>query len=68
MRYLSVFISKQPTKPIVVVDLNKLNVSQLSMPSTTVTFMAGMHMSVTNKNIFTAKFDRRSRYRGDKAL
>ena len=23
MRYLSVFISKQPTKPIAVVDLNK---------------------------------------------
>jgi aldehyde:ferredoxin oxidoreductase len=60
MRYLSVFISKQPTKPIVVVDLNKPERISVIDAIYYCDFHGG-HAYISNyKNIFTAKFDRRA--------
>ena len=60
MRYLSVFIPLQPTKPIVVVDLNKPERVSVIDAIYYTDFHDG-HAFVSNyKNIFTAKFDRRA--------
>jgi hypothetical protein len=60
MRYLSVFISKQPTKPIVVVDLNKPERVSVIDAIYYCDFHGG-HAYLSNyKNICTAKFDRRA--------
>ncbi len=60
MRYLSVFISQQPTKPIVVVDLNKPERVSVIDAIYYCDFHGG-HAFISNyKNVFTAKFDRRA--------
>ena len=60
MRYLSVFIPQQPTKPIVVVDLNKPERVSVIDAIYYCDFHNG-HAFISNyKNIFTAKFDRRA--------
>ena len=60
MRYLSVFTSKQPTKPIAVVDLNKPERVSVIDAIYYCDFHGG-HGYISNyKNIFTAKFDRRA--------
>jgi len=60
MRYLSVFIPQQPTKPIVVVDLNKPERVSVIDAIFYTDFHDG-HAYISNyKNIFTAKFDRRA--------
>ena len=60
MRYLSVFISKQPTKPIAVVDLNKPERVSVIDAIYYCDFHGG-HAYLSNyRNIFTAKFDRRT--------
>ena len=60
MRYLSVFIPLQPTKPIAVVDLNKPERVSVIDAIYYTDFHNG-HAYISNyKNIFTAKFDRRS--------
>ena len=60
MRYLSVFIPMQPTKPIAVVDLNKPDRVSVIDAIYYTDFHSG-HAYVSNyKNIFTAKFDRRA--------
>ena len=60
MRYLSVFIPLQPTKPIAVVDLNKPDRISVIDAIYYTDFHFG-HAYVSNyKNIFTAKFDRRA--------
>jgi hypothetical protein len=60
MRYLSVFIPKQPTKPIVVVDLNKPDRVSI-IDAIYYTDFHGGHAFISNyKNVFTAKFDRRA--------
>ena len=60
MRYLSVFISKQPTKPIAVVDLTKPERVSVIDAIYYCDFHGG-HAYISNyKNIFTAKFDRRA--------
>ena len=60
MRYLSVFIPQQPTKPIVVVDLNKPEHFFVIDAIYYCDFHNG-HAFISNyKNIFTAKFDRRA--------
>ena len=60
MRYLSVFIPQQPTKPIVVVDLTKPDRSAVIDAIYYCDFHGG-HAFISNyKNVFTAKFDRRA--------
>ena len=60
MRYLSVFISKQPTKPIAVVDLNKPDRITV-IDAIYYCDCHGGHAYKSNyKNIFTAAFDRRA--------
>ena len=60
MRYLSVFISKQPNKPIAVVDLNKPDRVSVIDAIYYCDFHGG-HAYISNyKNIFTAKCDRRA--------
>ena len=60
MRYLSVFIPQQPTKPIVVVDLNKPERVSVIDAIFYTDFHDG-HAYISNyKNVFTAKFDRRA--------
>ena len=60
MRYLSVFIPLQPTKPIAVVDLNKPDRISVIDAIYYTDFHCG-HAYVSNyKNILTAKFDRRA--------
>ena len=60
MRYLSVFIPQQPTKPIVVVDLNKPERVSVIDAIFYTDFHDG-HAYLSNyKNIFAAKFDRRA--------
>jgi len=60
MRYLSVFIQQQPTKPIVVVDLNKPERFSVIDAIYYCDFHGG-HAYISNyKNIFTAKFGRRA--------
>ena len=60
MRYLSVFIQQQPTKPIVVVDLNKPDRVSVIDAIYYTDFHNG-HAFISNyKNVFTAKFDRRA--------
>ena len=60
MRYLSVFIPMQPTKPIAVVDLNKPERVSVIDAIYYTDFHCG-HAYVSNyKNILTAKFDRRA--------
>ena len=60
MRYLSVFIPQQPTKPIVVVDLNKPERVSVIDAIYHTDFHNG-HAFISNyKNVFTAKFDRRA--------
>ena len=60
MRYLSVFIPLQPTKPIAVVDLNKPDRISVIDAIYYTDFHSG-HAYLSNyKNILTAKFDRRS--------
>lgn len=60
MRYLSVFIQQQPTKPIVVVDLNKPDRVSV-IDAIYYTDFHGGHAFISNyKNVFTAKFDRRA--------
>ena len=64
MRYLSVFIPQQPTKPIVVVDPNKPDRVSVIDAIYYCDFHNG-HAFISNyKNIFTAKFDRRA-YTGE---
>ena len=60
MHYLSVFIPQQPTKPIVVVDLNKPERVSVIDAIYYCDFHNG-HAFISNyKNLFTAKFDRRA--------
>ena len=60
MRYLSVFIQQQPTKPIVVVDLNKPERFSVIDAIFYTDFHNG-HAFISNyKNVFTAKFGRRA--------
>ena len=60
MRYLSVFIPMQPTKPIAVVDLNKPDRISVIDAIYYTDFHYG-HAYLSNyKNIFTAQFDRRA--------
>ena len=60
MRYLSVFIPQQPTKPIAVVDLNKPERVSVIDAIYYTDFHNG-HAFISNyKNVFTAKFDRRA--------
>jgi hypothetical protein len=60
MRYLSVFIPLQPTKPIAVVNLNMPDRISLIDAICYTDFHYG-HAYLSNyKNIFTAKFDRRA--------
>jgi hypothetical protein len=60
MRYLSVFIPQQPTKPIVVVDLNKPERVSVIDAIYYCDFHNG-HAYISNyKSISTAKFDRRA--------
>ena len=60
MRYLSVFIPQQPTKPIVVVDLNKPERVSVIDAIYYCDFHNG-HAYISNyKSIPTAKFDRRA--------
>ena len=60
MRYLSVFIQQQPTKPIVVVDLNKPERVSVIDAIYYTDFHNG-HAFISNyRNIFTARFDRRA--------
>ena len=60
MRYLSVFIPSQPTKPIAVVDLNKPDRISVIDAIYYTDFHDG-HAYLSNyKNILTAKFDRRA--------
>jgi L-ascorbate metabolism protein UlaG (beta-lactamase superfamily) len=60
MRYLSVFITLQPTKPIAVVDLNKPDRVSV-IDAIYYTHFHDGHAHVSNyKNIFTAKVDRRA--------
>ena len=60
MRYLSVFIPMQPTRPIAVVDLNKPDRISVIDAIYYTDFHYG-HAYVSNyKNVLTAKFDRRS--------
>jgi len=59
MKYLSIFISPQPSKPIVVVDLTKPNRLTITDAIYYTNFQNG-HAYLSNyKNIFTCKFDRR---------
>ena len=60
MRYLSVFIPQQPTKPIAVVDLKKPERVSVIDAIYYTDFHNG-HAYLSNyRNIFTAKFDRRA--------
>ena len=60
MRYLSVFISLQPNKPIAVVDLNKPDRLSIIDAIYYCDFHGG-HAYISNyKNVFTAKFGRRA--------
>ena len=60
MRYLSVFIPQQPTKPIAVVDLKKPERVSVIDAIFHTDFHDG-HAYISNyKNVFTAKFDRRA--------
>ena len=60
MRYLSVFIPKQPTKPITVIDLNKPDRAAVIDAIYYCDFHDG-HAYISNyRNIFKAKFDRRA--------
>ena len=60
MPYLSVFIPQQPTKPIVVVDLNKPERTSVIDAIFYCDFHGG-HAFISNyRNVFTAKFDRRA--------
>jgi hypothetical protein len=60
LRYLSVFIPQQPTKPIVVVDLNKPERVSV-IDAIYCTDFHGGHAFISNyRNVFTAKFDRRA--------
>jgi hypothetical protein len=60
MRYLTVFIPQQPTKPIAVVDLNKPERVSVIDAIYYCDFHGG-HAFISNyKNVFTAKFDRRA--------
>ena len=60
MRYLSVFIPLQPTKPIAVIDLNKPDRVSV-IDATYYTDFHNGHAYISNyKNVLTAQFDRRS--------
>jgi hypothetical protein len=60
IKYLSIFISHQPTKPIVVVDLTKPDRVAVIDAIFYTDFYNG-HAFISNyKNVFTAKFDRRA--------